>query len=120
LAAWQGRGGRLLRVSAGRGSVDRGGADRRGGIPPSHARGQWRLMNEHAVRKNRRTFLKGTASVATLGMAASGQRRAGPAETGAFGKGAVRATGFEARTVYRSSQRPGYACWVSFFPGEHG
>ncbi len=36
------------------------------------------------------------------------------------GRGAVRATSFESRTVYRPRQKPGYACWVSFFPGAGG
>ena len=33
---------------------------------------------------------------------------------------AVRATDFESRRVYQSSQRPSYTSWVSFFPGERG
>lgn len=32
----------------------------------------------------------------------------------------VRAVGFESRLVYQPRQRPGYACWVSFFPGPNG
>ena len=60
------------------------------------------------MQQNRRTFLKGTAG---LGMAAGAMQ--------VPGKG-VRATGFESREVYHSRQRPGYACWVSFFPGERG
>jgi hypothetical protein len=63
------------------------------------------------MKQNRRTFLKGTAG---LGMAA------GPAPARPSGGGAVQAEGFESRPVYRSRQRPGYACWVSFFPGERG
>ncbi len=38
----------------------------------------------------------------------------------AAGVPAVRAVSFQSRDVYHSKQRPGYACWVSFFPGEHG
>ena len=33
---------------------------------------------------------------------------------------AVRAVDFESRVVHRSQRPPGYACWVSFFPGEKG
>ena len=33
---------------------------------------------------------------------------------------AVRATEFESRRIYHSSQTPGYSSWVSFFPGERG
>ena len=33
---------------------------------------------------------------------------------------AVQAIEFESRVVYRSKRPPGYACWVSFFPGEKG
>ncbi len=32
----------------------------------------------------------------------------------------ARAAKFESRFVYRSSQRPSYTSWVSFFPGERG
>lgn len=32
----------------------------------------------------------------------------------------VRAVNFESRPIYHSSEKPGYACWVSFFPGECG
>ena len=32
----------------------------------------------------------------------------------------VRATDFESRKIYQSSQRPSYTSWVSFFPGEDG
>ena len=33
---------------------------------------------------------------------------------------AVRAVDFESRQVYQPQQRPSYASWVSFFPGERG
>ena len=33
---------------------------------------------------------------------------------------AVSATSFESRQIYQSPQRPSYASWVSFFPGERG
>jgi hypothetical protein len=72
------------------------------------------------MKQNRRTFLKGAASASAFNMAASGQREAAAAAVPEFSKGAVRATGFESRPVYHSSQKPGYACWVSFFPGERG
>jgi hypothetical protein len=32
----------------------------------------------------------------------------------------VQAEGFESRVVYRSPQRPSYAAWISFYPGERG
>lgn len=33
---------------------------------------------------------------------------------------AVEATNFQSQVVYRSSRKPGYAAWASFFPGEKG
>ena len=33
---------------------------------------------------------------------------------------AVRATDFQSRKIYQSSQHPSYTSWVSFFPGENG
>ena len=33
---------------------------------------------------------------------------------------AVRASEFQSRKIYQSSQRPSYTSWVSFFPGERG
>jgi hypothetical protein len=67
------------------------------------------------VSHNRRSFLK-TAATAFACPAAGG---AAPSAS-AVGNGAVRATSFESRTVYHARQNPGYACWVSFFPGENG
>ena len=63
------------------------------------------------MKHDRRTFLRSTAA---FGMAAGAAGRPDAVT------GAVRATSFESRTVYRSRQQPGYACWVSFFPGERG
>ena len=31
----------------------------------------------------------------------------------------MRAVDFHSQLVYRSAEKPGYACWVSFFPGEN-
>src|SRR5262245_44701926 len=56
---------------------------------------------------DRREFLKGSGVL--FASQVSGQRA---------GADAVRAIDFESRPVYRSSQRPSYTSWVSFFPGE--
>lgn len=61
-------------------------------------------------------------SVAACMCAASTAAGAGGAQTqpAQTVEPAVRAVGFESREIYRSKQKPGYTCWVSFFPGEHG
>jgi hypothetical protein len=72
-------------------------------------------------KPNRRTFLKqaGTAlALASAGAPARAAQTADKAQEAA--QGAVRAVDFESRTVYRSPEKPGYACWVGFFPGEKG
>lgn len=66
---------------------------------------------------DRRSFLKRTGAALAL----SAEQDTSAAQTTApVGQGAVRVKTFESRTVYRSKQIPGYACWVSFFPGESG
>src|SRR5579863_3123305 len=73
------------------------------------------------ARKDRRTFLKEAGvGVAAASMRLSAHSSMGSTAVAGEAPGAVRAVEFESRQVYRSPERPGYACWVSFFPGEHG
>ncbi len=72
-------------------------------------------------KRSRRTFLKQAG--AALALSSAGIPRAAVQAAGMPGdvaKGAVRAVDFESRPVYHSPEHPGYACWVSFFPGESG
>jgi hypothetical protein len=70
---------------------------------------------------NRRTFLKQAGAALALSSAGVPRVAAQAANNpGDVAKGAVRAVDFESRPVYHSPEHPGYACWVSFFPGEAG
>ena len=87
---------------------------------PGH--GAWHALARCAVRTGRSTpvprvhsrntvLLSAWLAVGILGTARICIAAADPA---------VRAFDFESRVVYRSKRPPGYACWVSFFPGENG
>ena len=70
------------------------------------------------IDEGRRAFLKGTALMSLSALPSFGKPQNTKAAS-AFG-GAVRAVGFESRVVYQARKKPGYACWVSFFPGNDG
>ena len=71
------------------------------------------------IDEGRRAFLKGTGALMSLSALPSFGNLQNTKASSAFG-GAVRAIDFESRVVYQARKKPGYACWVSFFPGNDG